>query len=296
VLSRVIYGPDHPLGRQTTESSIQAISRDDLVAFHERWFRPDNGTLLVVGDATLEELVPKLERALGDWKPSARTDRIVVPPPVSRAAPVVYLVDRPGSPQSYVLAGLPAAPRNNDEEFNISAFNTNFGGNFTSRINMNLREDKGWSYGVRSDITGGRGPRVFRINAQVQTDKTKESIDELQKELRDVFSSRPLSQDELTTTQNNTVMSLSGRWQSSEAVIDAMQEIETYRLPDQYFDTYVQRIRAVTPDMALAAGRKLVPAPNFAWVVVGDRGRIEAPLRELGMELRIVDADGAPSR
>jgi zinc protease len=296
VLSRVIYGPDHPLGRQTTESSIDAIGRNDLVAFHARWFRPDNGALLVVGDVTLGEIVPKLERALGDWKRSERTARIVVPPPAPRPAAGVYLVDRPGSPQSYVLAGLPVAPRNNEEEFDVSAFNTNFGGNFTSRINMNLREDKGWSYGVRSDVTAGRGPRMFRIVAQVQTDKTKESIGELQKELRDVFASRPLTKDELATTQNNTIMSLSGRWQSSEAVIDAMQEIVTYSLPDDYFDTYVQRIRAVTPDMALAAGRKLVPAPSFAWVVVGDRRRIEAPLRELGLALQIVDADGSPSR
>ena len=99
-----------------------------------------------------------------------------------RTAPAIYLVDRPGSPQSYILAGLPAAPRTIDEEFNIWAFNTNFGGNFTSRINMNLREDKGWSYGVSSAVAGGRGPRMFRITAQVQTDKTKESIQELQKE------------------------------------------------------------------------------------------------------------------
>jgi predicted Zn-dependent peptidase len=191
-----------------------------------------------------------------------------------------------------MLAGVPAAPRNNDDEFSISAFNTNFGGNFTSRINMNLREDKGWSYGVNSAIAGGRGPRIFRIRAQVQTDKTKESIQELQKELRDVLSTRPLTQAELTTTQNNTIMGLSGRWASSAAIVDGMQEIVTYGLPDSYFETYVQHLRGVTPAMALAAGQKVVAAPNFAWVVVGDRRRIEAGLRELGMDVRITDADG----
>ena len=159
---------------------------------------------------------------------------------------------------------------------------------------MNLREDKGWSYGVSSAVAGGRGPRMFRITAQVQTDKTKESIQELQKEMRDVLTTRPLTPGELTTSSNNTIMGLSSRWESSDAVTSAMEEIVTYGLPDTYFDSYVQRIRAVTPDMALAAGRKLIPAQNLAWVVVGDRRRIEAGLRELGMDLRIVNADGNP--
>jgi len=296
VLSRIIYGPDHPLGRQTSEPSVASITRDDVVAFHQRWFKPDNAVLIVVGDTTIAAITPKLEAALGSWKASSPTPRIAVPAPPARTSSVLYLVDRPGSPQSYVLAGLPAAARNTDEEFGILAFNTNFGGNFTSRINMNLREDKGWSYGVSSAIGGGRGPRIFRVIAQVQTDKTKESIQELQKELRDVLSTRPLTLAELTTTQNNTIMGLSSRWESSGAVSSAMEEIVTYGLPDSYFDSYVQRIRAVTPDIALAAGRKLLPTPNFAWVVVGDRRRIEAGLRELGMDVRSVNADGEVER
>jgi zinc protease len=204
-------------------------------------------------------------------------------------------VDRPGSPQSYVLAGLPAAPRNVEDEPAIAAFNTNFGGSFTSRINMNLREDKAWSYGVSSGLLGGRGPRIFRITAEIQTDKTKDSIQELQRELQEVLTSRPLTAAEVAASQNNTVMGLSGRWESSTAVVGALREIVTYELPDDYFDHYADRVRGVTPELALAAGRRLVPAPNFAWVVVGDRQRIEGGLRELGMAVRIVDADGAPT-
>jgi zinc protease len=193
----------------------------------------------------------------------------------------VYLVDRPGAPQSYILAGIPAAPRVVDEEFAISAFNTNFGGAFTSRINMNLREEKGWSYGVSSGfIGGGRGPRIFRITAEIQTDKTKESIQELQKELRDVLSTRPITAAEISTSQNNTVMGLSSRWESAGGVSNAMDEIVTFGLPDNYFDSYAQRVRAVTPDLAMASGKKLVPAANFAWVIAGDR-RIEAGLASL---------------
>jgi zinc protease len=297
VLSRVIFGADHPLGRQPTEASVASVTRDEVMAFHQRWFKPDNAVLIVVGDTSLAEIMPKLETALGGWQASSAAPRIAVPAPAPRIAPVVYLVDRPGSPQSYMLAGLPALPRTaaGEDEFHISAFNTNFGGNFTSRINMNLREDKGWSYGVSSGLVGGRGPRLFRITAQVQTDKTKESIQELQRELREVLSTRPLTAAELTTSQNNTIMGLSGRWESSGAVVQSIEEIVTFGLPDTYFDTYAQRIRAVTPGMALEAGHKLVPAQNFAWVVVGDRHRIEAGLRELGMEVRVVDADGAPA-
>jgi zinc protease len=296
VLSHVIYGPDHPLGRQASEASVAAITRDEVVAFHQRWFRPGNATLLVAGDTTMAEIAPKLEAALGGWTASSPTPRITVQAPPARTSPVIYLIDRPGSPQSYVLAGLPAAPRHADEEFGVSAFNTNFGGNFTSRINMNLREEKGWSYGVSSGLLGGRGPRIFRITAQVQTDRTSESIQELQKELREVLSTRPLTPAELTTTQNNTIMGLSSRWETSGAVVAAMEEILTYGLPDTYFDSYVERIRSVNADAALAAGRKLVPAPDFAWVVVGDRRRIEDGLRGLGMDVRIVDADGEPAQ
>jgi zinc protease len=298
VLSRVIYGPNHPLGRQTTEQSVGSITRADLVNFHERWFRPDNGVLLIVGDTTLAEITPKLERTLGVWNGvGPAPSRITVALPPARTTPVVYLVDRPGAPQSYILGGLPAAPRVVDEEFAISAFNTNFGGAFTSRINMNLREEKGWSYGVSSGfIGGGRGPRVFRITAEIQTDKTKESIQELQKELRDVLSTRPITAAEISTSQNNTVMGLSSRWESAGGVSNAMDEIVTFGLPDNYFDTYAQRVRAVTPDLAMAAGKKLVPAANFAWVIAGDRRRIEAGLRELGMDVQVVTPDGEPAQ
>ena len=296
VLSTIIYGPNHPLGRQTTEASVSSITRDDLVAFHQRWMKPDNAVLFVVGDTTLKQITSKLEAALGSWKASTPTPRITVPAAAARTSQVVYLVDRPGSPQSYIVAGVPAAPRTTEEEFNISAFNTNFGGNFTSRINMNLREDKGWSYGVSSALAGGRGPRIFRITAQVQTDKTKESIQELQKELRDVLSTRPLTVGEITTSNNNTIMGLSSRWESAGSVMGGMEEIVTFGLPDAYFDSYVDRLRGVTPEMALTAGKRLVGASNFAWVVVGDRRRIEAGVRELGVELRVVDADGAPGQ
>ncbi len=296
VLSQLVYGRDHPYGRQSTEESIASITRDDLAAFHSRWFKPDNAVMIVVGDTTVSEIVPKLERAFGGWRGTGAPPRITVPAPAAPAKPVIYLVDRPGSPQSYVVAGFPTAPRNAEDEFNIGAFNTNFGGNFTSRINMNLREDKGWSYGVNSGVaSSGTGPRMFRITAQIQTDKTKESIQELQKELTDVLGARPITAAEIATSANNSVMGLASRWGSNGAVAGAIDEILTYNLPDNYFDNYATRLKSVTPEQALAAGRKILPNQNLTWVVVGDKRRIEAGLRELGMEVRLVDADGNPA-
>jgi len=294
VLSTVVYGAEHPYGRQSTEASVASITRDDLAAFHRRWFQPDNAVLIVVGDTTLSAIKPRLEAALGSWKATGPTPRIAVTPPPAPTKPVVYIVDRPGSPQSYILGGLPTTARAVEQDFDISAFNTNFGGNFTSRINLNLREAKGWSYGVSSDFTAVRGPRLFRIIAEVQTDKTKESIVELQKELTGVLADRPLTEAELRTTQNNTIMGLASRWESNASVVGALETLVTYGFPDDYWSTFAQRTRSVTPPMALAAARRVVPAQNFAWVVVGDRARVEAGLRELGMEVRIVDADGRP--
>jgi predicted Zn-dependent peptidase len=297
VLQRLVFGPDHPFGRLSTEESLAAITREEIVGFHARWFAPQNATVTVVGDTTLAEIMPKLEKALGSWRVANPASRIQVAAPAAQTRPVIYLVDRPGSPQSYIVGGLPMAARNpaNDSEYELTAFNTGFGGNFTSRINMNLREEKGWSYGVSSAIVTGRGPRMFRITAQVQTDKTRESIVELQKELTDVLSTRPLTAAEVATSQNNIIMGLSSRWQGSAAVSSALQEITTYGLPDTYYQTYPDKVRAMTPAQALAAGRSMVPNQNFIWVVVGDRAKIEAGLRQLGPEVRIVDADGNPA-
>ena len=297
VLQRLVYGPDHPYGRLSTEQSLAAITRDEIVGFHQRWFAPQNATIIVVGDTTLAQIRPKLEAALGSWRSAAPASRITLTAPAAPARPVIYLVDRPGSPQSYIQGGLPIAPRNpaTDTEYELTAFNTGFGGNFTSRINMNLREEKGWSYGVSSAVVTSRGPRLFRITAEVQTDKTRESIVELQKELTDALTGRPLTAAEIATSQNNIIMGLSSRWQGSAAVSGALTEIITYGLPDTYYQAYPDKVRSMTPAQALAAGRTMVPNQNFIWVVVGDRAKIEAGLRQLGPEVRIVDADGNPA-
>ncbi len=193
------------------------------------------------------------------------------------------------------MATTVAPQRNADDEIGISAFNTVFGGAFTSRINMNLREDKHWSYGARSMLTGQRGPRTFRAQAPVQTDKTKESMAELAKEMREVLKDRTITDAELAAAQSDLTLGLAGRWEANAAVTESLTEMVTYGLPDDYFATYAQKILAVNRDGATAAGAVLVADPNPAWIVVGDRSKIEKGLKELNLgEIVVIDADGKP--
>jgi zinc protease len=295
VMASIIYGPNHPLGRQATEASVASITRDDLVAFHRRWIKPDNGVLLVVGDTTLKQMTPKLEAALGAWKASSPTPRITVPAPSARTTPVAYLVDRPGSPQSYVLAGLPAAPRTTDTEFNITAFNTNFGGNFTSRINMNLREDKGYTYGAFCFGTNAMGQGCYVARTQVRTDVTKESLSELMKEIRDIRGKRPVTAEELKEAQTNIIRSLPGDFDTNGEVAGKINDLVLYSLPEDFYSKYAERVQATTSQQLTSLAEKRILPDQEVIIVVGDKSKVEAGLRELNLgPIEYLDADGRP--
>ncbi len=294
VASPMMYGPDHPYGRISTEESLAKIDRAELAAFHERWFRPNNATLVVVGDVQAGSLTAELEKAFASWKPAPVPARIV-PPASAGDKAVVYLVDKPDSPQSVVLAGNVAPPRNDQDEIPIETFNTVFGGAFVSRLNMNLREDKHWSYGASSFVGGGKGPWQFGAYASVQTDKTAESADEMRKELTGVVGSKPITSDELSMAQNNMTLSLPGAWETNTAVSDYLTGLEYYGRADNYYDGYANKVRAVSQAQADAAARKVVRDKALIWVIVGDRKKIEPGIAALNLgEIRHVDADGKP--
>jgi zinc protease len=194
-----------------------------------------------------------------------------------------------------ILVGSAQPPRNPAEDTKLTAFNALFGGNFDSRVNMNLREDKGWSYGARSSISGGRGPRTFMISAPVQTDQTKGAFAELRKELTDIVGRRPPSATELNTVRTNTLLGMASRWETSGAVMDTLSDISMFNLPADYWDKYATTYRAVTPADVEAMARQVIPNQNHVWVVVGDRAKIEKGIRELNIgDLHIVDANGDP--
>jgi zinc protease len=298
VFPQLLYGTNHaygnPLTGSGTEQSVSRMTREDLARFHRTWFKPNNATLVIVGDVTLAEILPKLERVFGRW---ARGDvpRKNIGTVANQASPVIYILDRPGSEQSTILAGNLAPPKANNQEYAIEAMTSLLGGQFISRLNMNLREDKHWSYGAFTLVWDARGQRPFIAYAPVQTDKTKESMLEVDRELRGILGPRPVSADELAKAQANLTLTLPGNWETMGAVQGSLEQMVTYGLADDYFETYAQRVRSLTIADATAAAKETVRPDNLVWVVVGDRAKIEPGIRQLGWgEIRFLDADGKP--
>lgn len=298
LLPGLVFGDGHPYAAPLTGSgsvqSVGALSREDVVAFHRRWYRPDNAALVVVGDMPLETLQPLLEERFGAWSGEGELSRAEVGPVSLPDRRVVHVVDKPGALQSIIIAGLPAPPTNNPDETAIEVMNAILGGSFTSRINMNLREDKHWSYGARSMLLDARGPRLFLAYAPVQTDKTKESLLELDRELRGILTDRPPEADELTKAQRHRTLRLPGQYETKRAVRGALAEILTYDLPENYFETFAAKVRALElPDIGRAA-EAIVHPDRMVWVVVGDLAKIESGVRELGFgEVRRLSPDGS---
>lgn len=298
VFAKLLYGAGHaysnPLTGTGTEESVSKLKREDLEKFHQTWFKPNTTTLIVVGDTTMAEIKPKLERLFQGWQrgevPAKNIGTVALP-----QKQVVYLVDRPGSEQSVILASNLAPPKANKDESAIETMNSLLGGTFTSRINMNLREDKHWSYGAGSLLFDARGQRPFIAYAPVQTDKTKESIAELVKELNGIVGSRPVAPEELIKAQASLTLTLPGSWETMGALGSSIGNIVRYGLDDRYYDTYGNKIRALKVGDMVPAAKIAIQPEKLVWVVVGDRAKIEAGIRELGLgEIRVIDADGKP--
>jgi zinc protease len=298
VMPQILYGPKHaygnPLTGSGTEASVARLTAADMARFHGAWFRPNNATLVVVGDITLAEILPKLERLFGAWPRAEVPGKNIGAVPLPERT-TVTLIDRPGSIQSVIFVGNVAPPKADPDELAIEAMNLVLGGNFTSRINMNLREDKHWTYGARTSLVAACGPRPFWASVQVQADKTRETMRELDSELRGILGARPVTQEEFARTVNNQSLKLPGSWETIASVAGALSEAVCFGLPDDYYQTLPAQLAALTRDKLDAAARKVVQAGRLSWVVVGDRAKIEAGISELGFgEIRYADADGQP--
>jgi zinc protease len=296
VFPALLYGRGHAYGNPATgsgtEASVSKLTRAEVQKFHQTWFKPNNATLIIVGDITLPEITPKLERLLGAWKPGdVPAKNLATVPQQSKAA--VYLIDRPDSQQSLILVGNVAPPKANPAEIAIETMNTVLGGAFSSRVNLNLREDKHWCYGAGTFLWPARGQRPFIAYAPVQTDKTKESLVELDKELRGIVGLRPVTEAELSKAQDNQTLQLPGSWETIGAVGGSIGEIVRFGLPDDYFTTYPAKVRALSVDSLAKAAAEVVHPDHLVWVVVGDRSKIESAIRELKWgDIQLLDADG----
>ncbi|MCC6912077.1 MAG: insulinase family protein [Rhodospirillaceae bacterium] len=291
-LRALVFGADHPYGRLTTESALTAFTREQAVAYHKRWFTPENATLVVVGDTTLAEIRPKIEKAFAGWRKGSVQRKAV---PEARATTSgLYVVDRPGSPQSVIMVGAAAPKWNVEDQVALNLFNDAFGGAFTSRLNMNLREDKHWSYGVRSSVgMDGRGPRLFQVGAPVQTDKTVESVLELRREFTELAQVRPLTADEIAQVKNDTTLALPGRWESLGSVKGTVVDLAYRGLPDDYWSSFASRVNGTTAEELSRVSAKFVRPAEMVWVIVGDAAKIEPEMKKAGIGPVVrVDADG----
>jgi zinc protease len=239
VLPRLLYGEGHayalPMTGSGTEEAVAALERDDLVAYHDTWFKPNNATMIVVGDTTLAQIRPKLEALFARWRPGdvpAKTLPNVAPP----AQPSVYLIDRPGSEQSVIIAGHLIGERSPTDDIAIDAMNDILGGAFTSRVNMNLRESKGWSYGADTVVVDTQAQRPFLAIAPVQADQTAASMQELEREIEEFAGARAATEAEVATSKRRSTLTLPGRWETAQAVARDIAELVRFDLPDDYWD------------------------------------------------------------
>jgi predicted Zn-dependent peptidase len=252
--------------------------------------------ILVAGDTTMAQIIPQLNAVFGNWKAPASKVPVknigkVAPPKDVR----VYLVDRPGAQQSLILAGSLAPSTEADNNLQIQTMNGAFGGTFTSRLNMNLREDKHWAYGAFSFLQNAVGQRPFMLYAPVQTDKTAPSVEEMLKEANGVIGAKPLTDEEIAKIKVGDIRSMPGQYQTTSAVMSAMQGIALYNRPDDYVQTMKSRIEGQTDASVQAAAKEIIHPNQLTWVIVGDLGKIEAPIRALKLgEVQVLDANGKP--
>jgi len=301
VLPPLLYGEGHayamPFSGSGTEESIAALTRDDLVDYHRDWVRPEGATLVVVGDTTLDELVPMLERHLGDWRGQGdapapvEVEQVALP-----EGPRVFLIDQPGAVQANIFAGQLVPSTRSDDATEFELANTIIGGQFSSRLNMNLREDKHWAYGAYSFASGAVGQRPWIAFSPVQIDRTADALAELQREISEFATGvAPPTAEETEKVRATEIRSLPGAYETSRSVAGTIAGIVRYDRPDDYVFQRRDEIAGLTAQELDAVVQRTLDPSALTWVVVGDLGEIEVPVRELQLgEVQVLDADGRP--
>jgi len=296
LLPALLFGEQHaysaPFSGSGSEQSVASITVEDLKTYHQTWFKADNATLIVVGDIDLDELVPAAEKALSALPAGAVPSKNITKVDAVKA-PKIYLIDRPDSEQSAIMAARLLPEYGFDQELPIQLVNEVLGASFNSRINMNLREDKGWAYGARSSIQGTQAQRPFVVRAPVQTDKTAESMLEIHKELSGIIGANPAQADELARSLDKRTLTLPGRWETSGAVLSDISTLVRYGLNESYWDTYVNKLRSIDLPTVNNVAKQYITPNNMTWLVIGDRSKIEQKIRDAKLgEVIILDKEG----
>jgi predicted Zn-dependent peptidase len=279
--ARAVFGQLHRYGTGAlgTTTTLKAFTTADLRAFHASMYKPSNATLVVVGDVQPARILPQLEKHFGTWTGRGPATRSSIPVPSQLSDRQVILVDVPGAAQSQIRIGWVGVSRSTPDYFTLQVLNTILGGSFTSRLNQNLREDQGYTYGASSRFDMRLGPGPFAAGAGVQTDKTSESLTEFFKELDAIRT--PIPEAELTKAKNYITFGFPSEFETLGDLSAHLEEMVVYKLPDDYFNRYTANIQAVTCAAVTKAAATYVQPQKFAVVVVGDRKAIEPGIRAL---------------
>ncbi|HEY3383073.1 MAG TPA: pitrilysin family protein [Vicinamibacterales bacterium] len=297
VFPKVLYGSAHPYGQLTTEQSYTAITRDDIVRFHKAYFQPGRAAVIVVGDVTPASAKATVEKAFAAW-PAGGSKPVPTYPPLPEKHPAtIYLVDKPGAAQSTFAIGNPGPPRSTPDYYALEVMNTMLGGMFQSRLNANIREEKGLSYGVSSFFMYGKGPGPFRAGGDIISAKSDVALTEFMKELRGIGGSRPVTDEELATSKSSLVQSLPGMFASVGSIGGAIRTIWIEGLPDTYYQQYGKAIGAVTKADVVRVAKQYIDLDHLSIVIVGDRATIAAPLAATRIApIVVLDIEGNPVR
>ncbi|HMT45112.1 MAG TPA: pitrilysin family protein, partial [Chakrabartia sp.] len=288
VMPQVIWGKAHPYAIPGSGSGdatvVKALSPAALHAFHKAWLRPDNARIFVAGDTSLKQIVPLLEARFGQWTPEAgpkpaKDFSAAIPKPQPR----IILVDRPNSPQSYIMGATVLNASGRDDLVTLRAANEVFGVGLLSRINQDLRETKGWSYGVRSGIGGAEERVSFSITAPVQADRTGDSIKALRAHLSDFLGPKGVTPEELERTIESNVRELPGSFETTGAVLGGMTSIVNLGRPDDYYQNLGKKYAGLTAPTLDATARAKIDPASLVWVVVGDARTVRPQLDGIGL-------------
>ena len=294
----LVYGPDSAYGHPAsgTESSVESMTREALIEQFTGHFGPQNATLIAVGDIKRDELMSKVAQYLGDWTAPAASAPVAPDEPGERpAATTIYLVDRPGAPQSVIRAAQKTITRLDPDYYPLFLVNYIFGGHATARLFMNLRQDKGYTYGYYSQIDWLNGPSALSAGGSVQTEVTKEALAETLKEFADIRGGRPVTQDEYDKAKEGILRGFPSQFESQGQVLQQLSHVVMYGLPDDYYSTIMASLDRVTLEDARAVASSRIDDSHLIVLIVGDREAIEPGLKELGLPIVAIDNEGRPT-
>ena len=295
VFDHEVYGTQHPYGRYTTEQSVKAITHDDVVAFHKAYFTPGHAIITVVGDITPAEAKATIEKALAPWPAGGSKPSFDYPAPPTPKGTTIWLGDKGGAAQSSFAIGGVGPSRGTPDYYALRVMNTILGGMFQSRLNADIREQKGYSYGVGSGFAFGRGPGPFEASGEIVTAKSDSALLEFMKHLRGIRGDIPVTDEELSTAKSKLVQELPERFSSVSSTAGSIVSLYLQDLPRDFYQNFPSEVGKVTRDGVMQAAQKYVDPDHLSIVIVGDRKSIEEPLRATKVApVVLVDNDGNP--